>query len=491
MARWRYIGVLIAFILLLLFIILPPVGALTPLGMRTAGVLLFTIALWIFEPVPIGVTCFVTLALWVVVGALTFKDSFAYFGHYINLFLIGSFGIAGSLYSTGAARRYALSMLNLPFVRGRPWMFLIMWLFAASVLSSVTSNTATTVIFVALAIPVIEALGLKKGHTFAAMLLLLIGAAGSIGGNGTPIGTVVNVAGIGLVLNLFKYQMGFLQFSVAGYAVIFTCTILAYFVVRYILRPDVSPLAGVSTTYIQDELKKMGPMTLGEKLTWMFLGIAIFFWIIPDPMNYVIPSLYKALNAGQTMNWAVTALLIAFVMCLIPVSWKERKMLLNMRDWWAQTDIGVLSLVAVAMALGDLLPKAELGISASIQGMLGPGLAVLGLIGWLLIIALAMGALTNFMSNTATAVLGISVFAPLSATLGIGNPIAIAFACLMAASMAMWFPPGTTCTAIVFSTGYLSVPYGFKKGGILFIPLTLGACFVGYFVAAAVFPWPI
>jgi len=125
MTKKKLIGLLCAFVVLFIFLVLPPLGAVTPLGMKTVGVLIFTIILWISEPVPIGVTCFLTLAMWVAVGALSYKDSFAYLGHYINLFLIGSFGIAGALYTTGAARRYALTMLNIPWVRRNSYMLIM------------------------------------------------------------------------------------------------------------------------------------------------------------------------------------------------------------------------------------------------------------------------------------------------------------------------------------------------------------------------------
>jgi len=488
LTRFKLIGLVVAFVVLFIFLALPPLGAVTPLGMKTVGVLIFTIILWITEPVPIGVSCFLTLAMWVVVGALSYKDSFAYLGHYINLFLIGSFGIAGALYTTGAARRYALSMLNISWVRRSPYMLIMMFFFAACLLSSVTSNTATAIIFMSFALPLIEALGLKKGHSFAALLLMMVAFAGSVGGSGTPIGCVINPIIIGMVDNMFKYKMTFIPWTIFGYSIIIACTIVAYFVVRYINRPDVAAVKGASGPYLQDELRKMGPMTGGEKLAWAFLGLAIFLWVIPDPLAAIAPDLRKAL--GDSLNWGTTALIVAFIMCLVPINIKERKMLLTMRDWWAQTDLGVLSLVAVCMALGDILQRADMGISAGLTAVFQPMVAGLPIVGWILVMAVIPAIITNFMSNTAVAVMFTSIFSPLSASLKIGNPVAFAAASARSASMAIAFPSATTCTAVVYGSGYIPIPYGLRHGFLMMIPISIVTAFVGYYVAAAVFPWP-
>ena len=488
MTKFKLIGLVVAFVVLFIFLALPPLGAVTPLGMKTVGVLIFTIILWITEPVPIGVSCFLTLAMWVVVGALSYKESFAYLGHYINLFLIGSFGIAGALYTTGAARRYALSMLNISWVRRSPYMLIMMFFFAACLLSSVTSNTATAIIFMSFALPLIEALGLKKGHSFAALLLMMVAFAGSVGGSGTPIGCVINPIIIGMVDNMFKYKMTFIPWTIFGYSIIIACTIVAYFVVRYINRPDVSAVRGASAAYLQDELKKMGPMTGGEKLAWAFLGLAIILWMIPDPISYISPALGAQL--GQALNWGTTALIVAFIMCLVPVNLKERKMLLNLRDWWANVDLGILSLVAVCMALGVLLQDPKMGINTALTDLFQPMMAGLPLEGWILMIGIIPAIITNFMSNTAVAVMFTGIFSPLSASLKIGNPIALAAAACRSASMAIAFPSATTCTAVVYGTGYIPIPYGLKHGFLMMIPISIVTAFVGYYVAAAVFPWP-
>ena len=56
MTRTKFIGMILGVVLFLLFVfVIPPIGAITALGMRMLGVFLLILCWWLFEPVPIGV----------------------------------------------------------------------------------------------------------------------------------------------------------------------------------------------------------------------------------------------------------------------------------------------------------------------------------------------------------------------------------------------------------------------------------------------------
>ena len=82
-------------------------------------------------------------------------------------------------------------------------------------------------------------------------------------------------------------------------------------------------------------------------------------------------------------------------------------------------------------------------------------------------------ALTNVTSNTATA----SLFMPIAATVGLAtgiSPLALMAAVAFAATFAFVLPVATAPNAIVFSSGYLTIPTMVRVG----IPLTLAAIVV-------------
>ncbi len=463
---------------------------MTPLGMRTVGVFLLVLCWWLFAPVPIGVSSFFGLALWVVVGVLPAKESFAYFGHWINIFLIGSFGIAAALNTTGAARRYALSMLNLSFVRGKPWRLFTIYFIACGVLSAFTSNTASTIIFISLALPLLETAGVKKGDKFGLFFILSIAWSANFGGMMTPVGTVINIAGMGMLEEMTGYHIGFLQWCVPGVVIFIITTIVTILVVRYVMRPDISALKALDSAYLRDELKKMGPMHTGEKMAWGFLVLAVICWICPDLIRYISIDIYATIK--EPLNWGVTALIIVTIMCMVPYkAGGERRMLLTLRDWADNVDLGTIALIAMCMGLAGVLGNPETGIIETLSGALSPVVSGLSPLLMVLVLSLITVLMANFMSHMTSMTVWILVGVTLSLQLGIGNPAALTVAIVGAANMGGAFPSATTTTAIAFGTGYINIPDMLKSGMLVTIVAAILAGLAGYLVACMVLPWPV
>ncbi len=463
---------------------------MTPLGMRTVGVFLLVLCWWLFTPVPIGVSSFFGLALWVVVGVLPAKDAFGYFGHWINIFLIASFGIAAALHTTGAARRYALTMLNLSFIRGRPWRLFTIYFVACGILSAFTSNTASTIIFVSLALPLLETAGIKKGDKFALFFILSIAWAANFGGMITPVGTVINIVAMGIVEEMAGYYMGFGQWCIPGILIFITTTIVTILVVRYVMRPDISALKALDSKFLTEELKKMGPMHLGEKLAWGFLALAVICWMIPDPIRYISTDIYAVIK--EPLNWGVTAIIIVTIMCMVPYkAGGERRTLLTFRDWAANVDLGTVSLVAICLALAGVLGNPETGIIETLSSTLSPVVSGLAPLAMVVVLSLVTVMMANFMSHMTSMTVWVLVGVTLSTQLGVGNPIALAVALTGAANMGGAFPSATTTTAIVYGTGFITIPEMLRSGLLITIISAILAGLIGYLVACVVFPWPV
>ncbi len=463
---------------------------MTPLGMRAVGVFLLVLCWWLFTPVPIGVSSFFGLALWVGVGVLSASEAFAYIGHWINVFLIGSFGIAAALNTTGAARRYALTMLNFSFVRGKPWRLFTIFFVACGVLSAFSSNTASTIIFVSLALPLLEAAGIKKGDRFGLFFMLSIAWAANIGGMMTPVGCVTNIAAMGIVEEITGYYMGFAMWCAPGVVVFVITTIVTIVVIRYVMRPDISVLKAVDSAFLTNRLKEMGPMHLGEKMAWGFLALAVILWVIPDPIRYISADVYAAIK--EPLNWGVTAIAIATIMCMVPYKVQgERKMLLSFRDWAANVDLGTVGLVAICLALAGTLGNPDTGIVDTLGNALSPVVSGLPPLIMVAVLSLVTVMMANFMSHMTSMTVWVLVGVTLSAQLGVGNPVALAVAITAAASMGGAFPSATTTTAVVFGTGYITVPEMLKSGLLITVVSAVVAGILGYLVASMVFPWPV
>ena len=101
----RWIGPGLGVAVLAVFLLIPPLEPLTPLGMKVVGVSLFTIIGWVF--VGIGYTSLLCVALFVLTGIMTPTVAFAAsWGNWIILFMVGCFGLSEGLRVTGVSRRF-------------------------------------------------------------------------------------------------------------------------------------------------------------------------------------------------------------------------------------------------------------------------------------------------------------------------------------------------------------------------------------------------
>ncbi len=211
----QWLGACLGVILLAVFLLLPPFEPLTEVGMKIVGVFLLTVFWWIF--VDVGFSSFLCIALLAVTGILTTKEAFAgSMGSWLPLFLIGCFGLSEAVSLSGFSQRFAMWFLTRPIARGRPWLLLALFFLAVTIFGAVMSSTVTTIVFTAIAIPMLEGIGYKKGDRFAATLIMGIAWAATASFIMTPIGHGSNMLGIEWIHRDTGYAISFTQWMAVG-----------------------------------------------------------------------------------------------------------------------------------------------------------------------------------------------------------------------------------------------------------------------------------
>ncbi|MDB4667234.1 anion permease [Akkermansiaceae bacterium] len=105
------------------------------------------------------------------------------------------------------------------------------------------------------------------------------------------------------------------------------------------------------------------------------------------------------------------------------------------------------------------------GLSAQIAGVLS-GVGTLPLLGLVLTVCLLMTFLTELTSNTASTIL----IMPILALVALANdldPLVVMLPAALSASCAFMLPVATAPNAVVFGTGYLTVPKMMREGVVL------------------------
>jgi solute carrier family 13 (sodium-dependent dicarboxylate transporter), member 2/3/5 len=125
------------------------------------------------------------------------------------------------------------------------------------------------------------------------------------------------------------------------------------------------------------------------------------------------------------------------------------------------------------------------GLADWIGAALG-GVAALPLLAVLLIVCVVMVFLTELTSNTATA----AAFLPVLASLAVGigaNPLLLTVPAALAASCAFMMPVATPPNAIVYGSGFVTIPQMARAGLLLNLVFILLLSVAGYFLVLRVF----
>ncbi|MFC1932876.1 SLC13 family permease [Chloroflexota bacterium] len=467
----RWIGPGIGVVVLFIFLLLPPLAPLTELGMKTVGIFLFTIIWW--ATVGVGYPSILCIALLALTGVMTPGAVFAAsMGSWLVMFLIGCFGLSEGLRVTGFSRRFALWFITRPFTAGRPWMLMAMFLLACTLLGSVMSSTATIIIFMAIAAPMLEALGYKKGDTFAATFMMGIAWAATASLSMTPIAHTGNIMVMEWIRRDFGYTIGFPQWMMFGIPMGLLVYLMVLGTFRYVVRPDVSKITGMTTEYIRETAGKMGVMRLEEKLALGVFLVVVVCWMLPGAG---VPGVSAYLDK---MGYAIPALVGASLLCLIRV---KNQSLLTFRQWMTDgVEWGSIALCAAIMVIGITIGNPETGIPQLLTSTFQPIAMSVPFYVFLLISLLWVVLQTNIMSNLVSMTLVYTIMVPVAVAAGVGNPIALGATIAAAANYAFSLPSATTTTAIVIGSGWVSVKFMGRYGVLLIIPIVLLFAFVCY-----------
>jgi len=466
---WRTAGLVAGVAVLVVLHLIEPPAPITEVGMGRLGLLAFAILWWMCSPLPLVVPTFAALAIGIATGVLTLDDAFAASTYWVMWFAVGAFGLSAALEANGFNRRFALWFVNLPWLRGRPYALLFMFLLSAGLMSSVMSNTVVTVVWLSLAATIYKSLSLQQRDPFPEANTLGIAWLANIGGIMTPIGTPGNAVTIGMVLAATGTTVSFAAWTLVGLLGSVLLVGSAFLVIRYVAKPDVSVVGRREMIeLLRTEQARLGPPKSSELRAVAWFGVAIVLWFVPDLVRLAIgrenvPAIIN--NLGLT----VPALLIPVAMCLTPVREPGRTRVLTWDEWSKGVDWGMSAFLGGVLALGTAVEAQDSGISAYLQSHLEPMIVGLPEYTFVFVLIASVIVFTNLMSNLVTTAIFVPLGITISASLGIGNPAAVGVILGMSASLAYALPSGTTTNAIVAGSGWIDLGFMARYGVLLMI----------------------
>ncbi|MEO0733740.1 MAG: SLC13 family permease, partial [Bacteroidota bacterium] len=376
--------------------------------------------------------------------------------------------------------------LNIIAAVGTNLRYIILgFMLASGFLSMWISNTATAVMMMPIGLAVARQLGpgldrsVMNPNDFGRALMLAIAYGCSIGGMATIIGTPTNVVFTGVVDELYGVQIGFAEWMLFGLPVALGLLAVAwYYLVNFAYGlPRQSEVTG-GRTEIARQLDALGPMSVEEKRTLVIFVLVALGWIL---RSFVIaPYVPGISDAGIGLIGVLLLFLLpagkggaaagaeerpsstdpdGFVHDRANTGQPSRDRLL---DWQTAEGIpwGILLLFGGGLALAAGFRESGLATWIGEQLTLLQAVPFLVL---LLILIAVVNFLTEITSNVATAAMLLPILAALSVTIGV-HPYGLMVAATVAASCAFMLPVATPPNAVVFGSGYLTIPGMIRVG---------------------------
>ena len=464
----RRIGLIAGPLVFVALLLTPAPSDLDLPAWHTAALGLLMAIWWITEALPIAATALLPLVALPVMDVMPIRDVAAPYANPIIFLFMGGFMIALAMQRWELHRRIALRLVS--WVGTRPSSIVIGFIIASAFLSMWVSNTATALMMLPIGLSIIrvnrdqasDSPAADPASNFSVVLLLSIAYACNIGGVGTLIGTPPNALLAAFMLETYGVDVGFAQWLVVGLPMVVISLPLMYGVLTWIYPLDRATLPG-GAALIDAKLTDIGSISPAEMRVAAVFGLTALLWITRRWIEPVVPGLS---DAGIAMAASVA-------LFILPAGGSANRALLTW-DEVQELPWGILILFGGGLSLAAAIDGT--GLAAWI------GEAVRGLSAWpLLLIVLAVVVLiillTEITSNTATA----AAFLPImgSVAVGIGqNPLLLVVPAAIGASCAFMLPVATPPNAIVYGSGFLSIPQMSRAGlglNLLFtVLITLG-----------------
>ena len=444
----------------------------TQAGRATLALMVWMAGWWLTEAVDIEVTALLPIVTFPLLGIAPLSKVLPPYAADVIFLFMGGFIIGLAIERWGLDRRIAFFTLRL--VGARPGAIVGGFMAVTAFLSMWVSNTACAAMMVPIALSVVDlvlrtrtGVGLKESggipqeripeRNFATGLLLCIAYAASIGGIATIIGSPPNGIAVRYIQQTFGRDVSFFDWLLVGgpFTLIFL-PIAWLLVTRVLFRADIGEIAG-GRQHFDEEYRKLGPLTRGEKIVLAVFSVTAFLWICSPLLKGIAVAGARPL-AG--LSDAGIAMLAAMALFLIPV---------DRADGHPRDGLGHGQEAAVGRP--DALrrwaharqPPSRRTACRAFIGNASRGLAGLPPLLLLLAITTMTVFLSELTSNTAQVATMVPVLAAMAPALGM-NPYVLIFACTLGASSAYMMPVGTPPNAIVFGTGLVRLPQMMKAG---------------------------
>lgn len=435
---------------------------------------------WMSEALPLAVTALLPLVLFPLLGVESTANVAPNYTNQLVFLFLGGFLIAAALVRWQLHKRLALFTISI--IGASPSTLILGFMVASAFLSMWISNTATALMLLPIGMAVVGRLAQNSSGDSADVknilgqpLMLGIAYGASIGGLGTLIGTPPNGVFAGQLLRTYAGaapEISFFQWMLIGVPVVLVMLPITWLILLWTSGKGIRTLEFdvKGKSVIREELLKLGAMGSEEKRVALVFALTALLWIFRKPVNLgfvEIPGWSGMLQWGSLISDATVAMCMGLILFLIPTggkksaadSWSSRFLM----DWQCAREAVPWSILLLfgggfALAQGFMSSGLSNYLGSRIEFLQGAPVVMI-----VLTICFLMTFLTEMTSNTATTTLVLPILAVAAVDFG-QHPFLLMIPATLSASCAFMLPVATPPNAIVFGSGWVTIPRMSRTG---------------------------
>lgn len=430
-----YIIVVCTLVIMFGFGFLPPVGQITPDGMRVLGLFIGCIFAWCFgELVWSSIIGIASLAIFNF-GTMD-SNWIASFGNQAAVVMIVALVFCHAIKQCGLLSEIAKWIIGMKWAQKGPWLLVFVYQLAAIVIGAMATNIAVPMILLwALFYEMAKELDLKPHEPLSVIILCSIGIAGAIGVAVMPYGSIpILVKG---TAETFDPQF---SFNTGHYILLNLLFAIVYLFVSVLI---LKLLFGkkVKINILQKESYKMH-LNTESKISLAMLVLIVLALIVPNLLsegNILRELFLNKLSITGIFMFASAILMIIRV---------NGKPILDIVEGIRNVPWSLMLLVCAALGISSNLTADNTGIIATIVNNIEPLMADKSpLVLTLIFVAIAL-VMTNFINDAITVIILYPIAAQFITGAG-GSEMLLAILFSQAAIQGVLMPSGSIAGAML------------------------------------------
>lgn len=348
------LGLIVASIVLLGLVLMPPLPGLSLAGQRMLAILAFAVIVWITEAVTYEVSAIlITVLIAFLIGAAPRVDNpevvygtagalsmaLAGFSDRALALVAAALFISAGMTSTGFDKRIAL--VTLSKIGASTQRIMLGTVLVTAVLSLVVpSATARGACMVPIMLGIVSAFGLDRRSNIAAGIMIVVALSISIWNIGIQTAAAQNLLTVGFMERILGQRVTWGEWLLAGLPWAVVMSLILLYIVRKMLPPETESIPGGAEA-VRRALAELGPMTAAQKRLMLVSLMLLAFW-----------STEGKLHSFDTTSVTFVGLALLLMPRIGVMDWKTLE---------ARTPWGTLIVFGVGISLGTALLTTQAG----------------------------------------------------------------------------------------------------------------------------------